>query len=809
MWVRKLKKNDLKTRYHDLKRQLLSKSFEGMNERQREVVFSINGPVMVLAGAGSGKTTVLINRIVNMVKFGDAYFNESVPEELSVETIAQMESVLKCGGNAGNLEEMIARDKVKPYNILAITFTNKAANELKNRLSDALGELSGDVWASTFHSLCVRILRAHADKIGYTCHFAVYDGEDSKRIIKECQKVLKIDDKLLPIKKIGYEISHAKNRLVSCYDYKNLSQKDYCLSEISNVYEMYQKKLIESDAMDFDDLICNVIKLFKTYPELLEHYQNKFKYIMVDEYQDTNYAQFVLIDTLASKNKNLCVVGDDDQSIYKFRGATIKNIMDFDNRFRGAKVIRLEQNYRSTKNILRAANAVIGHNSRRKGKTLWTENEAGEKIRAHTAYSEHDEASFMAQTIQECIAKGEHYSDFAVLYRMNSQSNVIEKIFVKRNIPYRVLGGMRFYERKEVKDMLAYLSIIDNPHDEVRLRRIINQPRRSIGDRTITQTAEIAVRTGMTMLDVIRSCESFESLQRVSFKLKAFADLIDGLIAESHKPDVTLHDLYNIVLGRTGYLAFLKSERESSESRIENVNELLSNIIKYEEENGENATLSGFLEEVTLISDVDNYDSHADAVVMMTLHSAKGLEFPNVFIPGFEEGIFPGLQFADDDDSEVEEERRLAYVGITRSRKKLYILNSDSRMIFGSTSHNQPSRFLDEIPAELLDKTKSKDWKDLKKGEEIPRSAHEIKLRSVAAAHHFGQVSGGHGVSEKSASAALKYSVGDKVQHAVFGVGTVVLVTPVSGDCMIDINFEGVGNKKLLAKFARLTKAMP
>lgn len=806
MWVQKLKTNDLKTQYHNLKRQLLNKSFEGMNERQREVVFSVDGPVMVLAGAGSGKTTVLINRIVNMVKFGNAYFDESVPEELSEEMVAQMESILKCGGNAENIEELLACNKVKPYNILAITFTNKAANELKNRLSKALGELSGDVWASTFHSLCVRILRAHADKIGYTCHFVVYDDDDSKRIIKECQKILKIDDKLLPIKKISYEISHAKNRLVDYSDYKNSSQKDYCLSEISNVYEMYQKKLVESDAMDFDDLICNVIKLFKIYPEILEHYQDKFKYIMVDEYQDTNHAQFVLIDTLANKNKNLCVVGDDDQSIYKFRGATIKNIMDFDNRFRGAKVVRLEQNYRSTKNILSAANAVIEHNSRRKGKTLWTENEKGEKIRAHTAYSEHDEANFMADTIQERIARGDRYSDFAVLYRMNSQSNVIEKIFVKRNIPYRVLGGMRFYERKEVKDMMAYLSIIDNPHDEVRLRRIINQPRRSIGDRTIAQTAEIAAQTGMTMLDVIRSCESFENLQRVSFKLKAFAELIDGLIAESKKPDTTLRDLYNIILGRTGYLAFLKAERESAESRIENVNELLSNIIKYEEENGENATLSGFLEEVTLLSDVDNYDENADAVVMMTLHSAKGLEFPNVFIPGFEEGIFPGVQFADD-DSEVEEERRLAYVGITRSRKKLYILNSGSRMIFGSTSHNQPSRFLSEIPEELLEKTKSKDWKDLKKGEEIPRSAQEIRVRSVAAAHHFGQVSGGNrGITEKSVSAALRYSIGDKVQHAVFGVGTVVSVVPVSGDCMIDINFESVGNKKLLAKFAKLTK---
>ena len=684
---------------------------------------------------------------------------------------------------------------------MAITFTNKAANELKSRLVDALGEQGKDVWASTFHSLCVRILRANADKIGYTNHFVVYDDDDSKRLIKECQKNLNIDDKMLAVKAVRYEISRAKDQLIDNVGYRKSAMGDFRLAKISEIYDMYQKKLMECDAMDFDDLIFNVIKLFKTCPDILEKYHSKFRYIMVDEYQDTNYAQYVLIDLLARGTNNLCVVGDDDQSIYKFRGATIENIINFESNFRGAKVVRLEQNYRSTKNILKAANSVIDNNSGRKGKTLWTENEVGDKIKVHTAYSEHDEANYMAEAIQDCVAKGANYSDFAILYRMNSQSNVIEKVFMKRNIPYRILGGLRFYERKEVKDMIAYLSVINNPLDEIRLRRIINQPRRSIGDRTITQAAEIAEETGMHLLDVIRNCERFEGLLRVSMKLKAFADLIDGLIDYAGTPGVTLRDLYETLLDRTEYIPYLKSERDGAEGRIENVKELLSNIIKYEEENGENATLAGFLEEVSLLSDVDNYDENADAVVMMTLHSAKGLEFPTVFIPGFEEGIFPGLQ-AMNSDEEIEEERRLAYVGITRSRRNLYILNSGSRMIFGSTSHNQPSRFLGEIPEELLEKTKSRDWKTLAQGEQTPRSAQELRARSVMAAHHFGQVAGGSGSSKPKDD----YRINEKVRHAVFGEGKIISVMPVAGDNMLEIEFETVGNKKLLSNYANLTK---
>lgn len=799
-----MSKVSFKNAFRILKKQILNKEFSNMNVHQREAVFSVNGPVIVLAGAGSGKTTAIINRIVNMIKFGDAYNAEEVPENLNQETMDKLQKVDETGELTHEVAEIIKFNPVKPWNILAITFTNKAANELKTRLCNALGEDVGNqVWASTFHSLCVRILRANAEKLGYTNHFVVYDDDDTKKLIKECQKILKIDDKMLNVKSVKYEVSRAKDQLIDSEAYKKSSGNDFRLAKIADVYELYQKKLQESDAMDFDDLIVNTIALFKNYPEVLQHYQEKFKYIMVDEYQDTNYAQYVLINALSQKYRNLCVVGDDDQSIYKFRGATIENIINFEKHFPGAKVVRLEQNYRSTKNILNAANAVIGNNTTRKGKTLWTENAEGDKIKVHTAYSEHDEAHYMAEAVQDAVARGGKYADFAILYRMNSQSNVIEKMFMKSGIPYRMLGGMRFYERKEIRDMIAYLSIINNPLDEIRLKRVINQPRRSIGERTIAQASEIAAEMGTDLLSVIRDCEKHDSLQRVSVKLKSFSDLIDGLIDDYQNSHLSLHELYEEVLKRTDYISFLKSENDCSESRIENVKELMNNIIKYEEDNPDSATLAGFLEEVSLVSDVDNYDADADAVVMMTLHSAKGLEFPNVFIPGFEEGIFPGIQSMNSDE-EIEEERRLAYVGITRSREKLYILNSGSRMIFGSTSHNKASRFLGEIPEELMEKTKSRDWKALKAGEEAPRSAQEMRLKSVLAARHFGQVTGGTASQQPKDVLAC----GQRVTHKKFGEGTVVAVQAMGGDSLIEVAFVNpeIGNKKLMANFANLTR---
>ena len=799
MAVQKLDKKSEK-KFKELRKKLLERSFSSMNSNQQKAVFSVNGPIVILAGAGSGKTTAIINRIVNMVNYGDAYTNPDIPEGVSEETVNFMQELYDSGEGAEKVKDIIRGNKIFPWNILAITFTNKAAQELKTRLFDSLGEEGKQVWASTFHSMCARILRQYADRIGYTNHFVVYDDEDTKKLIKECEKNLKLDDKLLSYKTIKYEISRAKDSLIGCDEYRQRSGSDFKLSGVAEIYELYQRKLVESDAMDFDDLIVNTIKLFHTCPDVLEKYHDKFKYILVDEYQDTNYAQYILIRTLASKYKNLCVVGDDDQSIYRFRGATIENIRDFEKNFPGAQVIRLEQNYRSTKNILDAANAVIKNNINRKGKTLWTENEVGSKIKVHTAYSEHDEANYISEAIQDAVAKGAKYSDFAILYRMNSQSNVIEKVFVKSGILYRMLGGVRFYERKEVRDMLAYLSVINNPQDEIRLKRIINQPRRSIGERTISQASELAEQEKISLLEVIRNCESYEGLQRVSLKLHGFAELMDSLIEASKSPDTSISELYQMILDKTDYMSYLKMDKDSSESRIENVKELLSNIVRYEKEAGKDATLSGFLEEVSLMSDIDNYDENSDAVSMMTLHSAKGLEFPTVFLPGFEEGIFPGMKSSINND-DIEEERRLAYVGITRSRKNLYILNSDSRMLFGSTSHNKPSRFLEEIPSELLEKTKSKDWKTLGKGETCPRSAQELRARSVLAAHNFGQVAGG-----SKASSKVSFAVGDVVNHKKFGKGTVLNVTPMSGDAMLEISFETEGIKKLMANFAHLEK---
>lgn len=799
MAVQKLDKKSEK-KFKELRKKLLERSFSSMNSNQQKAVFSVNGPIVILAGAGSGKTTAIINRIVNMVNYGDAYTNPDIPEGVSEETVNLMQELYDSGEGAEKVKDIIRGNKIFPWNILAITFTNKAAQELKTRLFDSLGEEGKQVWASTFHSMCARILRQYADRIGYTNHFVVYDDEDTKKLIKECEKNLKLDDKLLSYKTIKYEISRAKDSLIGCDEYRQRSGSDFKLSGVAEIYELYQRKLVESDAMDFDDLIVNTIKLFHTCPDVLEKYHDKFKYILVDEYQDTNYAQYILIRTLASKYKNLCVVGDDDQSIYRFRGATIENIRDFEKNFPGAQVIRLEQNYRSTKNILDAANAVIKNNINRKGKTLWTENEVGSKIKVHTAYSEHDEANYISEAIQDAVAKGAKYSDFAILYRMNSQSNVIEKVFVKSGILYRMLGGVRFYERKEVRDMLAYLSVINNPQDEIRLKRIINQPRRSIGERTISQASELAEQEKISLLEVIRNCESYEGLQRVSLKLHGFAELMDSLIEASKSPDTSISELYQMILDKTDYMSYLKTDKDSAESRIENVKELLSNIVRYEKEAGKDATLSGFLEEVSLMSDIDNYDENSDAVSMMTLHSAKGLEFPTVFLPGFEEGIFPGMKSSINND-DIEEERRLAYVGITRSRKNLYILNSDSRMLFGSTSHNKPSRFLEEIPSELLEKTKSKDWKTLGKGETCPRSAQELRARSVLAAHNFGQVAGG-----SKASSKVSFAVGDVVNHKKFGKGTVLNVTPMSGDAMLEISFETEGIKKLMANFAHLEK---
>lgn len=739
------------------KESLLAQNFSKMNPRQQEAIRHKDGPLLILAGAGSGKTTVLVNRVAYLIQEG-----------------------------------------CDPYRIMAITFTNKAAGELKERLVAMLDQHGNEVWASTFHSTCARMLRRDADRLGYTPHFTIYDSDDSRRVMKDCLKALQIDEKELPVKSVLGEIGRAKDSLVDAEEFAGRAGDDFRLKRIAEAYRMYQNRLKTSDAMDFDDLIFNTVELFRACPDVLEYYQNRFHYYMVDEYQDTNHAQYMFVSLMAQKNKNLCVVGDDDQSIYKFRGATIENILSFEKTFPGAKVIRLEQNYRSTKNILDAANAVIENNTQRKGKSLWTENPQGCPLYLHTSFSEQDEADYVATHILDGVAKGRKYSDFAVLYRMNSQSNSLEKMMVKSGIPYRIVGGVRFYDRKEIRDMLAYLSVINNPADEVRLRRIINQPKRSIGEKTIAQAVEIARETGMLLFDVITSAEDFEPLRRSAAKLQTFARLIQELTDASSKPEVSLNDLYQLILEKTEYIASLRADEDDAQDRVDNINELSSSLIKYQEENPE-ASLSGFLEEVSLFTDIDQLNSNTDQVVLMTMHSAKGLEFPVVFLPGLEDGLFPGMQ-AIYNPSEIEEERRLAYVAITRAREELHLTNAESRMIFGSTSRNKPSRFLNEIPEELVERSRSRSWKKPEPGTDLPTSAYEARTISIHAARQFGPV------DIPAQKSSQSYQTGDRVAHKTFGEGRILSVTPMGNDNLLEIDFQQAGIKKLMSNFARLTR---
>ncbi|HEX3040429.1 MAG TPA: UvrD-helicase domain-containing protein [Caproiciproducens sp.] len=786
----------------ELRKRVLEKEFSRMNNMQKQAVFSIDGPLLILAGAGSGKTTVLVNRIANIVRYGRAYADGKT-DNISPEDADAMERYLESGTPLPEeVRNRLAVSPCRPWQIMAITFTNKAAGELKNRLVGMLGEEGDEIWASTFHASCARILRRDGEKLGYTSHFTIYDTDDSRRLMKECQKQIGIEDKFLSYKTILSEISHAKDSMTGPEEYSRLAGNDSRLSLIAQAYKLYQKRLKDADAMDFDDLICNCVLLLQEHADVLEYYQNKFRYIMVDEYQDTNHAQYVLVKLLAQKSTNLCVVGDDDQSIYKFRGATIENIMSFEKTFPNARVIRLEQNYRSTQNILNAANAVIGNNRERKGKTLWTDNPAGEKLGVHTAYSEQDEADYIAKKILEGVAAGRKFSYYAILYRMNSQSNIIEKVFVKSGILYRIIGGRRFYERKEIMDMIAYLSVINNPNDEIRLRRIINQPKRSIGDKTIAQAAEIAIQLGESLFYVIQHADEYEPLKRTSPKLLQFASIMQEFIDAANDEETGLKGLYQLILDKTNYIESLRaSEEDDAQDRIDNINELASNLIQYEEENGEEASLSGFLEEVSLMTDIDNYDGNSDAVVMMTMHSAKGLEFPAVFLPGFEEGIFPGMQ-AIFNPTEIEEERRLAYVAITRAREELYILHAESRMIFGSTSRNKPSRFLGEIPEELVERSRSREWKKPQPGTSLPTSAFEARVVTTESARSFGPAD-----VARSMPPAEKFKVGDSVVHKTFGIGMILSASPMGNDTLLEIAFDTVGTKKLMANFARLQHA--
>lgn len=742
-----------------------------LNEMQQLAVDTTEGPLLILAGAGSGKTTVLVNRV----------------------------------------EHIISSHLATPWQVLAITFTNKAAGELRERLVSAIGEEANDIWAYTFHSCCSRILRRFGEKIGYTNHFTIYDTDDSRRVMKQCQKQLGIEDKLINHKSILAEISRAKDSLISPEEYKQTAQNDFRKSKIAECYELYQAQLKKSDAMDFDDIIFNTVKLLEENEDVRNIYQTQFKYVMVDEYQDTNHAQYVLTSLLADKYKNICVVGDDDQSIYRFRGATIENILSFENHYKGAKVIRLEENYRSTQNILDGANAVISHNKNRKGKTLFTRSGSGDKIVYKTVMSESEESQYIIDEIVKNVNNGMKYSDHAILYRMNAQSRNLEVMLTKSGISHRIIGGHRFFDRKEIKDIVSYLAVINNPSDNVRLQRIINVPKRAIGDTMFANVLEIGAGLGMSAFEVCERADEFQKTSRSASKLMNFTKMIRDF-QECIENGMGLNDLLQEVLDVTKYLDYLQEEPETYEDRVNNIKELSSMFIKYEEES-EDANLSEFLEDVALISDIDSYNEDEDAVVLMTLHSAKGLEFPVVFIPGMEEGIFPGNQsmFSEED---LEEERRLAYVGITRAKKKLYLISSQQRMLYGQTSRNMPSRFLREIPSSVIDDQSVVARRST--GFTTPRTAYANASRnelgdsshnkigsytqSSSSAHKFGQA--GNAAQKNN----IDFKVGDTVCHKSFGTGTVLTVTPMGGDMLLEVAFDKAGTKKMMANYARLEK---
>ena len=742
----------------------LKQQFSFMNQMQQQAVFATEGPLLILAGAGSGKTTVLVNRISYILRSG----------------------------------------LCKPWNILAITFTNKAAGELKERICNTVPEGGADIWAATFHSTCARILRRYGDRLGYSSHFTVYATDDQKRLVKEIMKQLQIDEKQLPVRSVLSDISKAKDKMLTPQQMKKDAEYDSRKVFVAKIYEIYQSRLKTADAMDFDDLLCKAVELFEQEPEILGFYQNQFKYIMVDEYQDTNKVQYKFVSMLAKKYGNICVVGDDDQSIYKFRGATIENILSFEKTFSRARVIRLEQNYRSTQNILDAANGVISNNTIRKGKTLWTENPKGEKINIHTCDSERDEAAFVTKTIMDGVANGRKYSDFAILYRTNAQSNAIEQSLSRSGIPHRIIGGHRFYDREEIRDMVAYLQVINNPHDDIRLSRIINVPKRSIGARTVAVAAEIASGLGESIYTVIKDADAYPQLSRAASKLREFVRLIDGLIEAEASGDYSLAELYNLIIEHTGYENYLRVEKENADVRIENIEELSSNIIKFEEDYGDEADLSNFLEEISLMTDIDNYDADADTCVMMTLHSAKGLEFPVVFITGMEDGLFPSNASISNPE-EINEERRLAYVGITRAKEKLYLTKTKYRMLFGSTTYNKDSRFLGEIPSELVERT----------GEGRLRTSSAFSSSGTG-----GKISVGVGKGAKpmagvpragayqppAAKSGITYKVGDVVLHKLFGKGMIMTAEKMGNDTLLEIAFDKAGTKKLMANFCKMEK---
>lgn len=789
-------------RFIAARRQVIAHDFSHLNPMQQEAVMATEGPLLLLAGAGSGKTTVLINRIANLLKYGRGADAPDMPEHANEEDLALLEAAAKdpTHPQMAMAQQIAALDPCEPWRILAITFTNKAADELKNRLEHMLGPQSADVWAQTFHSACVRILRKHIDLLGYTSNFTIYDTGDSNSIMKRILKEMDLDEKTFPHRAVLGQISKAKDALISPEEYLTSMQSSGDIRKIrtAEAYVTYARRLRDANALDFDDLIYYTVRLLQEYPDVREYYQRRFRYVLIDEYQDTNNLQYLLSSLLAGGYENICVVGDDDQSIYKFRGATIENILNFEQQYGHARTIRLEQNYRSSGHILAASNAVIANNRGRKGKTLWTNQEMGDKLCLYIAQNEYDEAEHVASTILEQYTNGSPWRDNAILYRMNAQSNQIEFAFKRSGIPYRIIGGTRFFDRAEIKDMLSYLTVLLTPADDLRLTRIINTPVRGIGLRTIGQVSELAQQNECAMFDVLLHADHYPELQRSGLRLRQFAHMIEEL--RSLAQTTPLDQLYDILLEKTGYIRALEEKAtDENTTRIENVRELKTNIMNYMKDSGD-TSLAGFLDEIALYTDIEQYDKDADCVILMTMHAAKGLEFPRVFLVGAEEGIFPSTRSIGD-PSEMEEERRLCYVALTRAKKNLHICCARQRMLFGRTSANRPSRFVSEIPNEYMD-TMGAVSSFGGKGQGFASGSNSSSTGTSEQGGSYAVSGSKHALAPPAASPSAAYAVGDKVVHRAFGAGCIQSMKPMGGDYFIEIAFESSGMKKMMLRTA-------